>query len=593
MSTYGPFSTYAIALVLDQDSKWAPLVICMKDDERNRLEKDAASQTGKHQLKGLKNNTQRSITELSNDNAAARDLGKLTTGASKVTPSNVLKSPSSAVLDMPDNGGGHIDPKAMQKASELKNNQTGMFNNAHLVEALSAYLVQMPLGAKVESALKTERIPYITVSSNKQSLAVKDADKRIQLLYSVERTNGSWLIRAFTPTAAQKPTRSSTAQKPTRSSTVRFSEPSSSDLRQDPFDLDRLLLNRLYLLAGITAGRRQIHERLAHILTTHEGVHQPKPAATRGYIRTILQRGSDLLSSHLPQVVATSTVLSCAFAIALIWLKVSDCPNWMFSAARILFGLTSLTGVAAFVQALRQKQGQTPEDKQIEKISEMAIELRSELAQINLKVASGYACIDNTPLEATSALSPEGLLREIDEALHIKASFDSLDKVIATQSQNVSSDHKQKQEHRLHAYQNIVAAGSGVFTGFFTYEVGESVLKFIHASQFADDRSLQYWLFTKAGVSASLQGAGQSPAHAPVLPVVGEAHAEPGAEQTSVTTAQSINELDQLYHENFAHHELVGQAWLLTITIVVTWFAGYIGWHKPHDEHGGGHGHHG
>ena len=37
MSTYGPFSTYAIALVLDQDSKWAPLVICMKDDERNRL----------------------------------------------------------------------------------------------------------------------------------------------------------------------------------------------------------------------------------------------------------------------------------------------------------------------------------------------------------------------------------------------------------------------------------------------------------------------------------------------------------------------------------------------------------------------------
>lgn len=210
-----------------------------------------------------------------------------------------------------------------------------------------------------------------------------------------------------------------------------------------PFDLDRLLLNRLYLLAGITAGRRQIHERLAHILTTHEGVHQPKPAATRGYIRTILQRGSDLLSSHLPQVVATSTVLSCAFAIALIWLKVWDCPNWMFSAARILFGLTFLTGVAAFVQALRQKQGQTPEDKQIEKISEMAIELRSELAQINLKVASGYACIDNTPLEATSALSPEGLLREIDEALHIKASFDSLDKVIATQSQNVSSDHKQ------------------------------------------------------------------------------------------------------------------------------------------------------
>lgn len=95
----------------------------------------------------------------------------------------------------------------------------------------------------------------------------------------------------------------------------------------------------------------------------------------------------------------------------------------------------------------------------------MAIESAGTGSDQSEGVFSGYACIDNTPLEATSALSPEGLLRRsMRRCTSRPHSFDSLDKVIATQSQNVSSDHKQKQEHRLHAYQNIVAAGSGVFT---------------------------------------------------------------------------------------------------------------------------------
>ena len=152
MSTYGPFSSYDIALVLDEDSKWAPLVICKQDDDQNRLEKDTAIQTGEHQLKRPKANAQQGLVELSNDNASTQDLGKLATASSTVTSTNALKSPSSALLDKPDNAAGDMGPKAMQKTSELKNDQTGMFNNAHLLEAASAYFLQMPLGVKVEGA---------------------------------------------------------------------------------------------------------------------------------------------------------------------------------------------------------------------------------------------------------------------------------------------------------------------------------------------------------------------------------------------------------------------------------------------------------
>ena len=576
MSTYGPFSAYAIALELASNEKaadgklpnaWQPVIYCGTWTESD-WKKPTNPEEDRHGVENRIPTNQRSGDSYGDQ-----------TG--KYFDPHGSNEDDTASLEETAGQNGHEDgnPKRTEKpyrTSPLDNLEIESWRS-NTVKPLDDKPIEgngLPPVKEVhgKSALDATRITYKTTTPPPHD--------HHDVLYRVYRKPNSWEIREFSLGYSDAPV---------LVSNVHFFD----DQAGNSFELDFALLNRLYLLASITAGRRQIHERLAHILTSRESVHHPHAATKRGRIRTAMQRATSWLSAHLPQVVATSTVLSCGFAIALIWLKVWDCPDVVFTIALYLFGLTSLTGVAAFVQALRQKQGQTPEDKQIEKISEMAIELRSELAQINLKVASGYACIDNTPLEATSALSPEGLLREIDEALHIKASFDSLDKVIATQSQNVSSDHKQKQEHRLHAYQNIVAAGSGVFTGFFTYEVGESVLKFIHASQFADDRSLQYWLFTKAGVSASLQGAGQSPAHAPVLPVVGEAHAEPGAEQTSVTTAQSINELDQLYHENFAHHELVGQAWLLTITIVVTWFAGYIGWHKPHDEHGGGHGHHG
>mgnify|MGYP003703370561 CR=1 FL=1 len=586
MSTRGTFSTYAVALVCKDASKWAPIVICMQDDEQNRLSKESPNQAARHLRKASGKNALESTPLFLKEQADGLDQPQLTMTEPPQERAKTLLSETAAegTDKLFGNATDKDSKKATQKVSDSKHNLTEQFNNAHLAEAVSAYLLQVPLGTKVEGALKAERIPYVTVGSNKQRPTGAETDDNIQLLYSVERTSDSWVIREFTPTATPRPT---------RRTTVAFSESAASDMHLDPFDLDRTLLNRLYLLAGIAAGRRQIHERLAHILKAHDSHHRSAPLPHPGRVKSGFTRGARWLSAHLPQMVATSTVLSCGLAVALIWLKVWNCPDLVFTVVLYLFGVASVTGLGAFIQALRQKQGHTSEDKQIEEISEMAIEVRSELAQINLKVASGYACIDNTPLDARNALAPEGLLREIDDALHIKASFDSLDKVIATQMQNVSTDHKQKQEHRLHAYQNIVAAGSGVFTGFFTYEVGESVLKFIHATQFADDRSLQYWLFTKAGVSASLQGAGQSPAHAPVLPVVGEAHAAHGAEHATVTTAGSIQELDQLYHENFVHHELVGQAWLLTITIVVTWIAGYIGWHKPHDEHGGGHEHHG
>ena len=206
------------------------------------------------------------------------------------------------------------------------------------------------------------------------------------------------------------------------------------------------------------------------------------------------------------------------------------------------------------------------------------------------KVASGYACIDNTPLEATSALR-EGLLREIDER-YIKASFDSLDKVIATQLQNVSSHHKQS-GHRLHAYQNIVAAGSGVFTGFFTYEVGESVLKFIHASQFADDRSPKYGCSAKAGYRRACKARAVAGTCACLCPWWGKHTLSPARANLRHHRPKHQQARPALSRELRPPRTRRPGMALDHYHLLVTWFAGYIGWHKPHDEHGGGHGHHG
>lgn len=611
------FISYSVALVFDEKSRrWSPVIFCIEESRPKSNISGGMSQAGVFNRDAIKSNTS----------------DRQVSGGEKET----VAQSKEYVFSSPMNGGG--DTSKNVNDGELSGGRNELASktfddnilaaenlgslNSH---ALSKFLIDSPSLGEVDSTkfnptLKRERIPYVSVVDNQDGSGGGNHEN-IKVFYHVARLEEGWLIVEVA---------SAVSQVPLAQFVIPISKAGWTSSDQDPFELDRILLNRLYFLAFIASTRNRIHEKLVKVLKSggRDSVDSSNVSPfikrvsdcfsyvfnacselglwkfllrtpLRGMVEILGNKASrwdlkkffDYLQGGLPWMVGVTSGLSCFFAIALIWLKVGNYSGLFFDCVRFAFFSMSVFGVFSFGFALMRKQGKTSGDYEIDELAKMAAEFRSDLSQINLKVASGYAEFNGSPLEA-SLPPPEGVLRKIDDILQVKSSLDSLDKVIATQLQSVSTDHKKKQELRLHVYQNIVAAGSGIFTGFFTYEVGESVLKFIHATQYADDRSLQYWLFTKAGVFASLQGTGQPSVQAPVLPVVGSISAEKGATLENATTAQSISELDHFYHENFVHHELTGQAWLLTITIVVSWIAGYIGWHKPHSEHSSGHENH-
>lgn len=501
-------------------------------------------------------------------------------GNTNINPTTPDNSPQNIVRP-------EVEPDYHDHAASLGDDI--LVNKSYFNSAV-AILNARPPDSQVEGALQTERIPYISFNASTDSKPASSTTSvgensenpnnsmDIRSLYSVKIANDEWKIieHAFSDKAT------------IRTLKVPYQEVERENL--DPehcFDLDRILLNRLYLLAYITTERWNINQWLEKTFNSHKEAHRAKSSVKRRNSLTFLQG-----QKFFPWC---SIAISFS-AVVMIWLKVFEFDidevfifnialyNILFDVTLFSFGLASFLGVTSLVLALWKKQGKTIEDKLVENVSEVAIAFRSRLSQVNLKVASGYASINDEHLEADRSLVPESFLRKIDDILGIKAAFESLDKVIATQLQSVTNDHKKKQEHRLHSYQNIVAASSGIFTGFFIYEVGDSVLKYIHASELTDDRSLQYWFSTRAGVNATnLASSKQNGSSSNYLPY--------GEKEHGIETV-NISVLDKTYQNYFVHHELVGQAWLLTITILVTWFAGYVGWHKHHDENDGGHEHH-
>lgn len=249
-------------------------------------------------------------------------------------------------------------------------------------------------------------------------------------------------------------------------------------------------------------------------------------------------------------------------------------------AAMLLFSCLPFSinlGMAIFNSNTKSQQ-----DKIVENIAKETKKILSSINQDTTKVAGNFIQMNGVVLNGDNYnwYVPEPFLRLIDEKLRIKESTASITSVLDMQA--LTAFHKEDKEHRLHLSKSITAAGSGIFTGFFTYEVGESVLKYIHTVTNADDRTLQYWLYTKAGVAATkVENLDFSTA-------VGD-HTKAHTEAHTISTTAG---LDKAYHENFAHHEMVGQAWLLTATIIFTFLAMCISYIKPHESSHEGHGHH-
>jgi hypothetical protein len=236
-----------------------------------------------------------------------------------------------------------------------------------------------------------------------------------------------------------------------------------------------------------------------------------------------------------------------------------------------------------FVASGFRTLGYKVEEKLTESLDHSISKISSELTQMNLNAAALHVQIGDV---SYSPVVPDHVLRALDDGLRVKEAVASLENVIQTRQRNVKREIDHYKEEREKARRAVTAAAGGIFVGYFTYEAGEAVLKYIHVKGRADDRDLWYWLHAPEGHRSSTEGQSSSK---DVLSKADIRELKDRHLNTETSTAISMHEV---YEEKFHHHELLGQATLLTITLFVSLLAAWLGWRKPPEEQAGGHGGH-
>lgn len=267
------------------------------------------------------------------------------------------------------------------------------------------------------------------------------------------------------------------------------------------------------------------------------------------------------------------------FAWILFWVWVPYTGNYAYEPIGSDILACLLVGVGAFF-LLNTLNLKTIPDRLDEKVHELAVDelnaLLASLVQTNANVAS-VNLADGAFSAYDDGMAPEALLCRMDDTLHMKERLKSIEAVIKARQAHVLDGAHHIKEHRDRVRRSIAAAGSGVFVGFFTYEVGESVMGYVHVTHQQDSSSMLHWLFAN---SANIRADERSTKHAAAAP-----HA-------TATSAHGHPQLDPEFVSNFHKPELYAHSWLLTITIIVSALTAWIAMRKPAEEQGGGHGHH-
>lgn len=192
---------------------------------------------------------------------------------------------------------------------------------------------------------------------------------------------------------------------------------------------------------------------------------------------------------------------------------------------------------------------------------------------------------------------PELLLRKLDDEFRTKEAVGSLEKVILARKRDMTMRVLHIKEHQQKARRAATAAAGGVFTGFFTFEVGESVFKYSHFQHGSDDRSMFYWLATEAGHfgNPDLKNEKAMPPKEVTgyiqecLKMHGDTYKACIEVKKELIQTQG-GKFDAYFKQQYHDSELFGYGMLLIITLTVSLIAGLIGWRKPADEQTGGHG---
>jgi hypothetical protein len=386
-----------------------------------------------------------------------------------------------------------------------------------------------------------------------------------------------------------------------------------------------------------TAARARLR-KLLHQLETdaHDGDADPsRRISIEHHLAIVMQTAQHWIEHHKGWVYLISMA---AFSAAMVWVwmpyvlgyhhALSSALGW------ILFGLFGAGGILFLLNALNLKSVDLRIEEKIheETIERLNVTLAS-LVQTNANVAA-----INLHPRPQEGFPSELLLHQMDDALHLKERLVSIEGVIKAREVHLASSVSHIEEHRDSVRRSIMAAGSGVFVGFFTYEVGESLMDYLHVTHQEDKSAMLYWLMANSerirphaeatpGAPASpaathsvafLQGAAATNQHSNeqgLNPAPRQHHrmgppgddldatnalsqlrsgvqGEASASGHPVQTTAHGPALDPDFVKGYHRPELYAQSWLLTITLVVSVLTAWIAIRKPAAEKAAGHAHH-
>lgn len=244
-------------------------------------------------------------------------------------------------------------------------------------------------------------------------------------------------------------------------------------------------------------------------------------------------------------------------------------------------------------------------DQDEQEFRENISKISFSLLQTNLKVASNHINVvepvtGKSTKTAVSAVDySEAYLRRLDREMMIKESIASINNVIQARQSEVSSQVADVQKQRQKVSRSTTAAVSGGAGGFIAYELGSSVKNYWLLSTHKHPIDMNYWLTgtvqhfadpTKIGGSYIENGIdfhlGKNAAPASVQPVFcpSDSQSLKSSHRCDLVKqpgwAARSEELDTYVNSQFRQPELLSEALVLTVTLIVSLGAAIIGWRK-------------
>jgi hypothetical protein len=268
-----------------------------------------------------------------------------------------------------------------------------------------------------------------------------------------------------------------------------------------------------------------------------------------------------------------SLIVSIFYCLHLIWYQVVVVSGWLefvhenlFIIQLIMLLLSLFWGglfilIIASPLSYQERKGAMASSKLDETLSEVT----TELTQMNLNVAALHVKVDGIPM---NPIVDERWLRSLDERLNVRESLVSVEKVILARQRDVGDVSKSILQDRRRAGRAVTSSISGVSVGFFTYQLGGAVKNYLLMSG-----GLQHPpKLPDLACSAEDQSSGK-------CKISDNSVANPNYARLSHAELQQYD-LNSKYYEP----ELMAEAILLTVTLMISIIAAWIGWLNAANE---------